>query len=201
LWRESDDLTAIIRNLELMGYQDYVGYDPHIIRGLDYYTGTVFEARDMDGEYRAVLGGGRYDNLVGDVGGTPVGGVGFAMGDVVIGLVLEKYGCYPENIDQNPAKCLVTVFDEDSERTALRIAKLLRLSDLETAIYPEPAKLGKQFKYADRQGIRMTVVAGPDEVKEGKVTLKDLKTGEQFLVSESEMVPEIWKRLAEGESA
>ncbi len=86
-------------------------YDPNIIRGLEYYTGTVFEARDRDGEFRAILGGGRYDNLVADVGGLPVGGMGFAMGDVVIRLVLQKYGCLPV-LKTFPAQVMVTIFDE-----------------------------------------------------------------------------------------
>ncbi len=82
--------------LEAYGISDYVQFAPHIIRGLVYYTGTVFEAWDTSGEYRAIFGGGRYDNLVGDVGGDPVGGVGFAVGDLIITLILEQYGRLPE---------------------------------------------------------------------------------------------------------
>ena len=77
---------------EALGIADYLEYEPTVMRGLDYYTGTVLEARDREGEFRAILGGGRYDNLVGDVGGDRLPGVGFAMGDMVIGLVAQKYG-------------------------------------------------------------------------------------------------------------
>ncbi len=106
---------ACLRSWNLIGLAEYVEYDPNIIRGLEYYTGTVFEARDKDGEFSAILGGGRYNNLVGDVGGQPVGGIGFAMGDVVISLVLQKFGCLPD-FNLQPAQVMVTVFDEQTAR-------------------------------------------------------------------------------------
>ncbi len=111
LWKESEDLALIMEIVERMDLGEYVTFDPQIIRGLDYYTGVVFEARDMDKEGRAILGGGHYGNLVGDVGGELLPGVGFAMGDVMLRLVLEKYQCLPE-FDDTSAKVLVTVFDE-----------------------------------------------------------------------------------------
>ena len=112
LWRQSDELVRVFAVLKAMGLRDYVGYDARIIRGLDYYTGTVFEARDLDGG-RAILGGGRYDNLVADVGGDPLPGVGFAMGDVMMTIVLQKYGLIPA-LGLSPARVLVTIFDENS---------------------------------------------------------------------------------------
>jgi histidyl-tRNA synthetase len=123
---------------------DYVEYDPSIIRGLAYYTGVVFEARDRSGEFRSILGGGRYDNLVADVGGDPLGGNGFAMGDVVIGLVLEKFGLKPK-LRPNPADVLVTIFDAALARTAARAAAQLRSGGVKTELYPEAAKLDKQM--------------------------------------------------------
>ena len=95
LWQKSDDLRRLFAVVEVLGVSDYVRFAPYIVRGLDYYTGTVFEAWDKDGEFRAILGGGRYGNLVEAVGGEPLSGIGFAMGDVVIPLVLEKFGCLP----------------------------------------------------------------------------------------------------------
>ena len=79
-----------------MGVRDYVEFDPRVVRGLDYYTGIVFEARDIGENARAILGGGRYDNLVGDVGGDPLPGVGFAMGDVVVSIILKELNKLPE---------------------------------------------------------------------------------------------------------
>ena len=80
-------------------------FAPHIIRGLDYYTGTVFEAWDLNGEFRAILGGGRYDNLVSDVGGDPLPAIGFAMGDLVISLVLKKFGALPPTWAPRRPRC------------------------------------------------------------------------------------------------
>ena len=111
LWKTSAALSRVFAALDRMGMREYVEYDAGTIRGLLYYTGTVFEAQDLDGG-RAILGGGRYDNLVGDIGGEPVGGVGFAMGDVMIGIVLEKYGCIPA-FTTYPGQVLVTVFDDE----------------------------------------------------------------------------------------
>jgi histidyl-tRNA synthetase len=93
LWQKSGELKRFFKAVEALGVQEYVRFAPHIIRGLDYYTGTVYEAQEQKGEFRrAILGGGRYDNLMADVGGDPLPGVGFAMGDLVITLILEKMG-------------------------------------------------------------------------------------------------------------
>ncbi|MEJ2598590.1 MAG: histidine--tRNA ligase [Anaerolineales bacterium] len=182
LWQKSEEMQRFFSAVEALGAADYVRYAPHIIRGLDYYTGTVFECWDVDGEFRAILGGGRYDNLVGDVGGEPLPGVGFAMGDLVVSLVLQKFNCLPENLGTSPAEVLVTVFDENSMVNALRLAAELRQGGLNAAIYPEPAKLGKQFKYADRMGMRAAAILGPDELSAGQVAVKDLATGSQQTV-------------------
>ncbi|HFC09449.1 MAG TPA: histidine--tRNA ligase [Chloroflexi bacterium] len=181
LWEQSEELVRFFAAAEALGAREYLRYAPYIIRGLDYYTGTVFEARDRDGEFRAILGGGRYDNLVGDVGGNPLPGVGFAMGDMVVTLVLEKYGRLPELVTQ-PAPILVTVFDADHLLEAYRLAAEVRAAGFNVVTYPEPAKLGKQFKYADRIGAKVALVLGPDELAAGKVALKNLATREQLLI-------------------
>src|SRR5512133_2738356 len=102
LWKQSADLTRFSAAIEAMGLREYFAFDASIMRGLLYYTGTVFEAWEVGGDIkRSILGGGRYDNLTRDVGGDPVPAVGFAMGDVVIGLILEKYGLLPKNLRIN----------------------------------------------------------------------------------------------------
>jgi histidyl-tRNA synthetase len=182
LWKKSEEMQRFFKAVSALGVGDYVRYAPQIIRGLEYYTDTVFECWDADGEFRAILGGGRYDNLVGDVGGDPLPGVGFAMGDLVISLVLQKFNRLPGGLGASPAEVLVTVFDEKSMVDALQLAAELRQAGLKTAIYPEPAKLGKQFKYADRMGMRAAAVLGPDELANGQVAIKDLKDGSQQVV-------------------
>jgi histidyl-tRNA synthetase len=195
LWQKSEQLTQVFEALESLGVRDYVRFAPYIVRGLLYYTGTVFEAWDKDGEFRAILGGGRYDNLVEDVGGDPLPQVGFAMGDVVIGLVLEKFGRLPQNRDISPAPVLVTVFDENTMPASISLAAELRQAGLKVALYPEQARLGKQFKYADRMGMRVATVLGPDEQAKGLVAVKDLVTGEQVTVPRQEVAEKIRKTL------
>ncbi len=185
-WRDSDELISFFESITMMSTSEYFEYDPTVIRGLDYYTGTVFEARDASGEERAILGGGRYDDLVAEVGGDPVPGVGFAMGDVVLGIVLEKYGAYP-SLPTNPAQIFVPIFDEDCLLETLNLATELRSLGYRVEWYPEVTRLQKQFKYADRQGIPLALILGPDEIRTNVVALKDLRTGEQSTVSRDQL--------------
>lgn len=200
LWRKSEDMVRFFSAAEAMGVRPYVQFDPNTVRGLDYYTGTVFEAMDITGDFRrSILGGGRYDDLMAAVGGEPLPAVGFAMGDVIISLILEKLGRLPENPGQSPAQILVTVFDEDSMAVSFALAGELRRAGLKAAIFPEAAKLPRQFKYADRMGIRLAAVLGPEELDGGKVTLKDLRSGEQESVKREEVVGGV-KNLLENET-
>lgn len=177
-WKNSPDLTAFFEAIEALGAADYLAYDPAIIRGLDYYTGTVFEARDTAGEHRAVLGGGRYDNLVAEVGGEPLGGVGFAMGDVVLGLVLAGVRVLPE-LRISPSQVMVATFDAATRVSAMRLAAELRAAGINVEWFPDADRLQRQYKYADRLRIRFVALVGPDELAAGTVSLKDLATGAQ----------------------
>ena len=186
-WTQSDELVQLFKAVEALGISGYVSYDPTIIRGLDYYTGTVFEARDIAGNNRSILGGGRYDNLIADVGGDPLPGVGFAMGDVVLQLTLEDMGLIPD-LRVNPADVLVPTFDDNLMDASLSLASELRLSGLNVEWFPQADRLQKQFRYADRQGIPLVVIVGPDEFSNGTVTVKDLISGQQETISRDKMV-------------
>jgi histidyl-tRNA synthetase len=190
LWKKSPELIRIFDALQKLGVTDFVSYDPQIIRGLDYYTGIVFEAWDAGGDGRAVLGGGHYDNLVSDVGGEPLPGVGFAMGDVMITLLLEKYGLLP-TASPLADTVLVTVFDDSLIGTSFETAQELRRNGIKAVCYPEAAKLPKQFKFADRMGISLAVVIGPDEAAGDKVTVKNLVRREQKTVEKTEIIEAI----------
>lgn len=182
LWKQSEELTRTFAALEALGVKDYVKFDPNIMRGLLYYTGTVFEAFDTSGSVkRAIFGGGRYDNLLEDVGGQPLPGVGFAMGDVVIGIILQEAGLVPE-FQPSPAQVLVTAFDEKLLMQSYSLAAELRSAGLNVMVYPEPAKLPKQFKFADRMKMKVALVLGPDEAEKGSVVVKNLTNGEQVQV-------------------
>jgi len=186
LWQNSSELVRLFNALESLGVKDYVKFDPNIMRGLLYYTGTVFEAFDVSGSVRrAILGGGRYDNLLKDVGGEPLSGVGFAMGDVVINIILKEKGLIPAFIP-TPAPVLVTVFDDLLWMGSYQLAAELRMCGINVTVYPEPAKLPKQFKYGDRMGMKVVIVIGPDEASSGMVTIKDLKNGVQKTIHRSE---------------
>jgi histidyl-tRNA synthetase len=194
-WRASDDLVRFFAAVEAIGASDYLVYDPTVVRGLDYYTGIVFEARDVGGEYRSILGGGRYDNLVADVGGEPIPATGFAMGDMVLGLVLDKYDARPA-LRAAPAQVLVTVFSAGSEASSLQLAAELRREGLNVEWYPQADRLPKQLKYADRQGIPLAVIVGPEEAAAGEVTLKDLRARTQERVARRLLGPRL-RRLLE----
>ena len=189
-------MCALFAALEALGVKEYVKFDPNIMRGLLYYTGTVFEAFDTSGSLkRAILGGGRYDNLLADVGGQPLSGVGFAMGDVVMGIVLQEKGLLPEFIP-SPAPVLVTIFDESLMRESFSLAAELRSAGLNVLCYPEPAKLQKQFKFADKMKARIVVTVGPDEAANGQVAVKNLMNGEQVTVKRDAAAEAIRKILA-----
>lgn len=192
LWQESVDLQELFPALEALGVSEYVRFAPHIIRGLDYYTGTVFEAQAISGDlHRSILGGGRYDNLISDVGGQPLPAVGFAMGDVVISLLLQELGLVPKDLGRSPASILVTVFDQEHLLDSLALAAELRKNGVYTVCYGEPDKLSRQFRYADRIGVRFVAILGPDELERGVVTVKELSSGEQQSVERSQIAEKI----------
>ena len=202
LWKNSNELVRFFSAIDSLGYSDYVRYAPYVIRGLDYYTGTVFEAQDLKGVVnRAILGGGRYDNLMEDVGGDSLPGVGFAMGDMVISLILEKFNLLPDGIGKSPAQVLVTVFGDEQINASISIAAELRENGIKVNCYPEAAKLGKQFRFADRIDVDFVIVLGPDEISNNQVTLKHLKTGDQQTISRSDVVSTIHQVLDADESS
>ncbi len=188
LWKESEELVKFFSALDALGVREYVKYDPNIMRGLLYYTGTVFEAFETSGAVkRAILGGGRYDNLLADVGGQPLSGVGFAMGDVVMGIILQEKGLLPE-FNPTPAEALVTLFDESFLNQSFALSAQLRNAGINTLVFPEPAKLQKQFKFADKMKVKLALVIGPDEEAQGVVVVKNLGNGEQVQVKKEAVV-------------
>ncbi|HUH98020.1 MAG TPA: histidine--tRNA ligase [Anaerolineales bacterium] len=200
LWQKSEQLVRLFSALEVLGVREGVKFDPNIVRGLLYYTGTVFEAYEVGGSLkRAILGGGRYDNLLADVGGQPLPGVGFAMGDVVIGIVLQEKGLLPE-FSPSPASVLVTVFEAGLLLRSYALAAELRQKGINVVVYPEPAKLSKQFKYADRMKMKIAVTIGTEEVERGLVAVKNLLDGKQQVVPQGEALKVI-RNILESQGA
>jgi len=196
LWKKSEELVRLFVALEALGVKEYIKFDPNIMRGLLYYTGTVFEAFETSGSVkRAILGGGRYDNLLADVGGQPLSGVGFAMGDVVMGIILQEKGLLPEYIP-SPAPVLVTIFEEKLLSESYSLATELRTAGINVVCYPEPAKLQKQFKFADKMKAQIVLTVGPDEVANKQVAVKNLINGEQVTVKREVIIKSIRELLA-----
>lgn len=191
-WRESPELRAFFQAAADLGAAEYIDFDPRVVRGLDYYTGTVFEARDLQGRYRAILGGGRYDNLVAAVGGDRVPGVGFAMGDVTLGLLLAELGLGPGPLPP-PAQVLVCWLDEAARGDSLQMSRRLREAGFQVEWYPAADRLPRQLKYADRQKIPTAVILGSREVERQEAAVKDLRTGDQATVP----AVEVPRRLAD----
>lgn len=154
-------------------------FDASIVRGLDYYTGTVFELSDTGGENRrAICGGGRYDNLVGLFGGKPMTGVGFGLGILTLRLFMETYGLLPA--DPGAASrpdAFVAVYSPAEAGAALSWAESLRSKGLRVVMEIEGRSLSRQFRAAGKCGARFVVVAGPDEVASDTASVKDMETG------------------------
>jgi len=201
LWKKSANLSRVFSALDALKVSKYTKFDPNIIRGLDYYTSTVFEAKENQGDIRrSILGGGRYDNLLADVGGDPLPAVGFAMGDVIITLLLKANNCLPQDINRLPADVLVTIFDKQYVLTSLTFAAEMRQARINTLCHPIADSLGKQLKYASRLGVKLAVIIGPDEIHNSEISIKDLTSGAQLTVARKDAISQI-QSLLENEPA
>jgi histidyl-tRNA synthetase len=172
---------AEIRQLMAMagnwGIADWLVFTPSLVRGLAYYTGTVFEAFDATGSNRAICGGGRYDRLIETFGGQPTPMVGFGFGDVVISLILEEKGLFPAG-DTLP-KILLASFSGAEDATAIAAARQLRAAGHTCELDVNHARMKKVIQRAARGAFTHLVYAGPEEVAAGTLMVKSLKTGEQ----------------------
>jgi histidyl-tRNA synthetase len=184
--RELDRLVAYEARLTELGLGDYIRFDPSIVRGLAYYTGTVFEIFDRKGELRAICGGGRYDRLLASVGGADLPGVGFGMGDVVLTELLRDHGLLPDAAPQ--VDVFLVVVGEAERPLMLQLARALRDAGRSVLYALRPAGVGKQLKEADARGARHVVLLGPDEVERGTATVRSMGAGEQREVSLDELL-------------
>jgi len=196
---ESGWLTELFSALTDLGVEDWVEFDPTVVRGFDYYTDTVFEAQARGARSRALFGGGRYQNLVADVGGKrKIGGVGLAAGDMMIYQMLSDLDCLPR-LPSLSADVLITVFNEELFRSSIILANLLREDGLNTELYLNyRATISKQLAYANKKGIRLALILGPDEKAAEKVTVKDLVSGRQEKFSQNNLAKRLEKRFLKG---
>ncbi|MCL7965285.1 MAG: histidine--tRNA ligase [marine benthic group bacterium] len=170
-------LRRVFDHLESFGLGAFVRFDPSLVRGLAYYTGTVFELWDRRGEFRAICGGGRYDRLLAAVGGPDLPALGFGMGDVVLSELLKARGLVPEQ----PAAIqdFVICVTDEQRPAALGVVHALRDRGRRVAYDFAGRSVGRQFKAANQVGAERTIVLGPDELSRGEAVVREMSTGEE----------------------
>ena len=173
-----EELEELFSLIDAAGISQQVEIDLSLARGLNYYTGAIFEVKALDFEIGSICGGGRYDNLTGIFGLPGMSGVGISFGADRIYDVLKGLDKFPKDVTGG-ATLLFANMGQDELRYILPVAKALRERGVACEIYPEAGKLKKQFDYASRKQIPFLSICGADEASEGKVNLKNLSTGEQ----------------------
>jgi histidyl-tRNA synthetase len=175
------EIKEVLDILETMGMADFCSYDPCIVRGLAYYTGIVFEVHDAVGDLRAICGGGRYDNLLADFGGPAVSATGMGMGDCVLEILLRNKGLLDKQVPKQKIDYYVACIGEVDNEGWRIIAKLRSMGYSANTSY-KTVGLSKQLKEASAQNAKKCIIIGEAELKDGKITIKDMATGKQELV-------------------
>lgn len=191
-----ENLRQVTTSLRDMGVPEHrYTVSPSLARGLSYYTGTVFESVVETPPMGSLLGGGRYDELIGQFAGRSLPTVGLAFGLERLHDVMEELGLGPQQ--PTTAHVFVTIFNSNLVAESLGAARELRQAgmNIEIALDPEE-KLGKQFKHADRRGIPLAVVIGPDEQAQGVAVVRDMRSGEQQTVKRSDLVAAVRQRAS-----
>lgn len=172
--------------------QEHIDFDVVLARGLSYYTGAIFEVKVNNVSIGSVSGGGRYDNLTGVFGLDGVSGVGFSFGVDRIYDVMDELGLFPEgNMDKT--KVLITYFDQKGFTYGLKVLQKLREAGISSELYPDDAKIKKQFTYADKKQVPFVVILGDNEITEEKVSLKDLQSGKQEILTIEALIEMVGK--------
>ena len=161
--------------------------DLTLARGLNYYTGAIFEVKALDVQIGSITGGGRYDNLTGIFGLPGLSGVGISFGADRIYDVLNQLDLYPKE-SMNGTQVLFINFGEQEAAYCLPIINKVRASGIRAELYPDAAKMKKQMSYANAKQIPFVALAGENEMKAGKITLKNMTTGEQALMTPDELI-------------
>ena len=177
----------ILTTLETLGLKNEIELDLTLARGLNYYTGAIFEVKALDVEIGSITGGGRYDNLTGIFGMPGISGVGISFGADRIFDVLNQLELYPENAVKSTHVLFVN-FGEKEMMYCLPLLTELRKAGIHSEIYPDSTKMKKQMTYANAKQVPFVIIVGENEMNEHKVTLKNMITGEQSLLDVSELV-------------
>ena len=176
----------LLSGLDAMGLSNFIQVDLGVVRGLAYYTGFVFEAFDRKGELRAIAGGGRYNDLVAKLGGPDLPAVGFAIGDVTLGLLLEARGLMPTFVQATDVYCVIG--GETERRVAFADIQALRAAGFRVEYPLREVAFGKQFKLAADAGAKLTLIYGADELATGVLKLRDMSTRSEFEVPRADVI-------------
>jgi histidyl-tRNA synthetase len=182
-----EEMEIVFDELSIVNCQLSIELDLCLARGLNYYTGAIFEVKALDVQMGSITGGGRYDNLTGIFGLPGVSGVGISFGADRIYDVLTELNLFPEEL-QSATQVLFATFGQDELHYALRWAKELRAKNIAVEVYPEPAKMKKQMGYADDKHIPYVAIVGGNEMESQTVMLKNMTTGEQQQVTLAELL-------------
>ena len=185
-----DETRFILNSLKAAGLKNCIDLDLTLARGLNYYTGAIFEVKALDTPMGSITGGGRYDNLTGIFGMPGLSGVGISFGADRIFDVLNALELYPDDA-VNGTQLLFINFGDAEVDYCLPLVAAARNAGIRTELFPDAAKMKKQMAYANAKGIRFVALAGDNEIAEGKVTLRDMATGDQRLVDCEELVSQI----------
>lgn len=180
----------ILKTIAGLGIQSDVELDLTLARGLNYYTGAIFEVKALDVQIGSISGGGRYDNLTGVFGMEGVSGVGISFGADRIYDVLNQFDLYPKDAVDG-TQLLFVNFGEAEAAYVLPVLAKVRAAGIRAEIYPDSAKMKKQMGYANNKAIPFVAIVGENEMNEGKLTLKNMTTGEQSLVTPDELIDAI----------
>ena len=182
-----EETRFILDTLKAVGLNNEIELDLTLARGLNYYTGAIFEVKALDTPMGSITGGGRYDNLTGIFGLPGLSGVGISFGADRIYDVLNALDLYPKEA-VNSTQVLFINFGETETAYCLPIVGKLRQAGIRSEIFPDKAKMKKQMSYANAKNIPFVVLAGENEMAAGKVTLKNMESGEQTLVTAEELI-------------
>ena len=185
-----DESEFILMTIAGLGFQSEVELDLTLARGLNYYTGAIFEVKALDVQIGSISGGGRYDNLTGVFGMEGMSGVGISFGADRIYDVLNQLDLYPKEA-VNGTQLLFVNFGEAEAAYVLPVLAQVRAAGIRAEIYPDAAKMKKQMSYANAKMVPFVAIVGENEMKEGKVMLKNMTSGEQSLVTPEELVAAI----------
>ena len=185
-----EETRFILETLKTLGLKNEIQLDLTLARGLNYYTGAIFEVKALDVQIGSITGGGRYDNLTGIFGMPGISGVGISFGVDRIFDVLNALECYPKDA-VNGTQLLFINFGEKETAYCLPTVAKARAAGIRTEIFPDASKMKKQMSYANAKQIPYVALAGENEMAEGKLTLKHMESGEQKLVTPEELIAQI----------